>query len=67
MTKAKRKYSDTFHGSGFTFTERGDDQLPQCVVCCKVSTQTYWGYEIRLLILLQSLNSGKQKYNLGRD
>jgi len=67
MTKAKRKYSDTFHESGFTFTGRGDDQLSRCIVCCKVSAQTYWDYEIRLLVLLQSLNYGKQIYNLGRD
>jgi len=35
MPKAKRKYIDTFLDYGFTFIERGDEQLPQCVICFK--------------------------------
>ena len=29
---AKRKYNDTYLDYGFTFVERRDEQLPQCVV-----------------------------------
>ena len=32
---AKRKYSDSYFDYGFTFVERHDEQLPQCVVCHK--------------------------------
>ena len=32
--------------------------LKEMNVSCKVSAHTYWDYEIRLLLLLQSLNSG---------
>ena len=32
---AKRKYNDSYLDYGFTFVERRDEQLPQCVVCHK--------------------------------
>jgi len=35
MAKTKRKYNDTFLEYGFIFIERGDEQLPQCVICLK--------------------------------
>ena len=42
---AKRKYNDTFLDYGFTFIEKGDEQLPQCVICFKTlsnaSMKTY--------------------------
>ena len=34
---AKRKYNDTFLDYGFTFIEKGDEQLPQCVIFLKHS------------------------------
>ena len=42
---AKRKYDDTFLDYGFIFIEKGDEQLPQCVICFKTlsnaSMKTY--------------------------
>ena len=42
---AKRKYNDTFLDYGFTFIEKGDEQLPQYVICFKTlsnaSMKTY--------------------------
>ena len=45
MAKGKRKYNNTYLNYGFTFIERGDEQLPQCVLCFKylssASTKAY--------------------------
>ena len=35
---AKRKCNDSYLNYGFTFVERRDEQLPQCVVCHKTLT-----------------------------
>ena len=35
MAKSKRKYNNTYLNYGFTFIERGDEQLPLCVICFK--------------------------------
>jgi len=35
MAKAKRKYNDTFLDYGFTFTEKVNEQLPQCLISFK--------------------------------
>ena len=32
---AKRKYNDSYLDYGFTFVERRDEQLAQCVACHK--------------------------------
>ena len=45
MAKGKRKYNDTYLDYGFTFIQRGDEQLLQCVICFKTlsnaSTKAY--------------------------
>ena len=35
MAKGERKYNNAYLDYGFTFIERGDEQLPQCVICFK--------------------------------
>ena len=48
MAKAKRKYNDTFFDYGFTFIERGDEQLPQCVICFKtLSNASMKAYQLK--------------------
>jgi len=48
MAKAKRKYIDTFLDYGFTFIERGDQQLPQCFICFKtLSNASMNAYQLK--------------------
>jgi len=48
MAKARRKYIDTFLDYGFTFIERGDKQLPQCVICFKtLSNASMNAYQLK--------------------
>jgi len=48
MAKAKRKYIDTFLDYGFTFIERGDEQLPQCVIYFKtLSNASMNAYQLK--------------------
>ena len=35
MTKVKRKYDDDYLNYGFIFVDKGNEQLPQCVICLK--------------------------------
>ena len=48
MAKAKRKYNDTFLNYGFTFIEKGGEQLPECVICFKtLSNSSMKGYQLK--------------------
>jgi len=48
MAKAKRKYIDTFPDYGRTFIERGDEQLPHCVICFKtLSNASMNAYQLK--------------------
>ena len=38
---AKRKYNDIFLDYGFTFIEKEDEQLPQCVICFKTLSNAF--------------------------
>ena len=48
MGKTKRKCNDIFLDYGFTFIERGDEQLPQCVICFKtLSNASMKAYQLK--------------------
>ncbi|CAH1966339.1 unnamed protein product [Acanthoscelides obtectus] len=36
MAAKKRKFSEDYFKFGFTFIEKDEPQLPQCVICMKV-------------------------------
>ena len=60
---AKRKYNDTFLDYGFTFIEKGDEQLPQCVICFKtLSNASMKTYQLKQhLSNIQRQFSGKNR------
>ena len=52
MAKGKRKYNNAYLDYGFTFIERGDEQLPQCAICFKTLSNAFMkAYQLKQHLL----------------